>query len=103
MDKVWLKNYQPGVAHEIDINQFQSVTEVFDRSVKKFSGRPAMACMDKVLSYAELDALSGRFASFLQHRLGLKKGDRVAVMMPNLLQYPIAVFGTLRAGARWST
>ncbi|AAQ59134.1 long-chain-fatty-acid--CoA ligase [Chromobacterium violaceum] len=98
MDKVWLKNYQPGVAHEIDINQFQSVTEVFDRSVKKFSGRPAMACMDKVLSYAELDALSGRFASFLQHRLGLKKGDRVAVMMPNLLQYPIAVFGTLRAG-----
>ncbi|ERE06563.1 long-chain-fatty-acid--CoA ligase [Pseudogulbenkiania ferrooxidans] len=98
MDKVWLKNYQPGVAHEIDINQFQSVTEVFDRSVKKFSGRPAMACMDKVLSYAELDALSGRFASFLQHRLGLKKGDRVALMMPNLLQYPIAVFGTLRAG-----
>ncbi|KJH65886.1 long-chain-fatty-acid--CoA ligase [Chromobacterium violaceum] len=98
MDKVWLKNYQPGVAHEIDINQFQSVTEVFDRSVKKFSARPAMACMDKVLSYAELDALSGRFASFLQHRLGLKKGDRVAVMMPNLLQYPIAVFGTLRAG-----
>ncbi|KMN48170.1 long-chain fatty acid--CoA ligase [Chromobacterium violaceum] len=98
MDKVWLKNYQPGVAHEIDINQFQSVTEVFDRSVKKFSGRPAMACMDKVLSYAELDELSGRFASFLQHRLGLKKGDRVAVMMPNLLQYPIAVFGTLRAG-----
>ncbi|ATP28113.1 long-chain-fatty-acid--CoA ligase [Chromobacterium violaceum] len=98
MDKVWLKNYQPGVAHEIDINQFQSVTEVFDRSVKKFSARPAMACMDKVLSYAELDELSGRFASFLQHRLGLKKGDRVAVMMPNLLQYPIAVFGTLRAG-----
>ncbi|MBP4047913.1 long-chain-fatty-acid--CoA ligase [Chromobacterium violaceum] len=98
MDKVWLKNYQPGVAHEIDINQFQSVTEVFDRSVKKFSARPAMACMDKVLSYAELDAHSGRFASFLQHRLGLKKGDRVAVMMPNLLQYPIAVFGTLRAG-----
>ncbi|MEO9383990.1 long-chain-fatty-acid--CoA ligase [Chromobacterium phragmitis] len=98
MDKVWLKNYQPGVAHEIDINQFQSVTEVFDRSVKKFSSRPAMACMDKVLSYAELDALSGRFASFLQHRLGVKKGDRVAIMMPNLLQYPIAVFGTLRAG-----
>ena len=98
MDKVWLKNYQAGVAHEIDINQFQSVTEVFDRSVKKFSDRPAMACMGKVLSYAELDALSGQFASFLQHKLGLAKGDRVAVMMPNLLQYPLAVFGTLRAG-----
>ncbi|WP_047237644.1 long-chain-fatty-acid--CoA ligase [Chromobacterium subtsugae] len=98
MDKVWLKNYQAGVAHEIDINQFQSVTEVFDRSVKKFSDRPALACMGKVLSYAELDALSGQFASFLQHKLGLAKGDRVAVMMPNLLQYPVAVFGTLRAG-----
>lgn len=98
MDKVWLKNYQAGVAHEIDINQFQSVIEVFDRSVKKFGDRPAMACMDKVLSYAELDALCGRFASFLQHKLGLKKGDRVAIMMPNLLQYPISVFGTLRAG-----
>ncbi|OBU86138.1 long-chain-fatty-acid--CoA ligase [Chromobacterium subtsugae] len=98
MDKVWLKNYQAGVAHEIDINQFQSVTEVFDRSVKKFSDRPALACMGKVLSYAELDALSGQFASFLQHKLGLAKGDRVAVMMPNLLQYPLAVFGTLRAG-----
>ncbi|WP_440027908.1 long-chain-fatty-acid--CoA ligase [Chromobacterium amazonense] len=98
MDKVWLKNYQAGVAHEIDINQFQSVIEVFDRSVKKFGDRPAMACMDKVLSYSELDALSGHFASFLQHKLGVKKGDRVAIMMPNLLQYPISVFGTLRAG-----
>jgi long-chain acyl-CoA synthetase len=98
MDKVWLKNYQAGVAHEIDINQFQSVIEVFDRSVKKFGDRPAMACMDKVLSYSELDALSGQFASFLQHKLGVKKGDRVAIMMPNLLQYPISVFGTLRAG-----
>ncbi|MCD5362706.1 long-chain-fatty-acid--CoA ligase [Chromobacterium aquaticum] len=98
MEKVWLKNYQPGVAHEIDINQFQSVVEVFDRSVKKFHDRPALACMGKELSYSEMDQLSGRFASFLQHKLGLKKGDRVAVMMPNLLQYPIAVFGTLRAG-----
>lgn len=98
MDKVWLKNYQAGVAHEIDINQFQSVIEVFDRSVKKFGDRPAMACMDKVLSYSELDALSGQFASFLQHKLGVKKGDRVAIMMPNLLQYPISVFGTMRAG-----
>ncbi|OWY38392.1 long-chain-fatty-acid--CoA ligase [Xenophilus sp. AP218F] len=98
MEKVWLKNYQAGVAHEIDINQFQSVTEVFDRSVKKYSDRPAMACMGKLLSYAELDQLTADFASYLQHQLGLKKGNRVAVMMPNLLQYPVAVFGTLRAG-----
>ncbi|WP_434629156.1 long-chain-fatty-acid--CoA ligase [Chromobacterium sp. CV08] len=98
MDKVWLKNYQAGVPHEIDINQFQSVTEVFDRSIEKFGDRPALANMGKQLSYAQLDALSGQFASFLQHKLGLKKGDRVAVMMPNLLQYPITIFGTLRAG-----
>ncbi|MGC0151926.1 long-chain-fatty-acid--CoA ligase [Chromobacterium vaccinii] len=98
MDKVWLKNYQAGVPHEIDINQFQSVTEVFDRSIAKFGDRPALANMGKQLSYAQLDALSGQFASFLQHKLGLKKGDRVAVMMPNLLQYPITIFGTLRAG-----
>ncbi|MBK0413872.1 long-chain-fatty-acid--CoA ligase [Chromobacterium haemolyticum] len=98
MEKVWLKNYQPGVAHEIDINQFQSVVEVFDRSVKKFHDRPALACMGKELSYREMDQLSGHFASYLQHELKLRKGDRVAVMMPNLLQYPVAVFGTLRAG-----
>ncbi|MCP1292313.1 long-chain-fatty-acid--CoA ligase [Chromobacterium sp. S0633] len=98
MEKVWLKNYQPGVAHEIDINQFQSVVEVFDRSVKKFHDRPALACMGKELSYREMDQLSGQFASYLQHELKLQKGDRVAVMMPNLLQYPVAVFGTLRAG-----
>ena len=98
MEKVWLKNYQPGVAHEIDITQFQSIVEVFDRSVQKFRDRPAMANMDKVLSYGELETLTVQFASYLQNTLKLNKGDRVAVMMPNLLQYPIAVFGTLRAG-----
>ncbi|BBF86180.1 long-chain-fatty-acid--CoA ligase [Aquitalea magnusonii] len=98
MEKVWLKNYQPGVAHEIDINQFQSIVEVFDRSVHKFRDRPAMANMDKVLSYGELQTLTEQFASYLQNTLKLHKGDRVAVMMPNLLQYPVAVFGTLRAG-----
>ena len=98
MEKVWLKNYQPGVAHEIDINQFQSIVEVFDRSVHKFRDRPAMANMDKILSYGQLQTLTEQFASYLQNTLQLKKGDRVAVMMPNLLQYPVAVFGTLRAG-----
>ncbi|WP_159875534.1 long-chain-fatty-acid--CoA ligase [Aquitalea denitrificans] len=98
MEKVWLKNYQPGVAHEIDINQFQSIVEVFDRSVHKFRDRPAMANMDKVLRYGELQTLTEQFASYLQNSLKLHKGDRVGVMMPNLLQYPVAVFGTLRAG-----
>jgi long-chain acyl-CoA synthetase len=98
MEKIWLKNYQAGVATEIDINAFKSVSEVFERSAAKFRDRPALACMDKILSYGELEALSANFAAYLQHNLGLKKGARVAIMMPNLLQYPIAVFGTLRAG-----
>ena len=97
MDKVWFKNYQQGVAHEIDVNTFASINEVFDKSVARFRDRPAVACMDKVLSYGELDRKVSDFASYLQ-QLGLSKGSRVAIMMPNLLQYPICVFGTLRAG-----
>ncbi len=98
MDKIWLKNYQAGVPAEIDINQFQSVAEVFERSVARFRDRPAMANMGKVYTYGQLDALSAKFASFLQNSLKLPAGARVAVMMPNLLQYPVAVFGILRAG-----
>ncbi|NDV12606.1 long-chain-fatty-acid--CoA ligase [Crenobacter caeni] len=97
MDKVWFKNYQQGVAHEIDVNTFASINEVFDKSVARFRDRSAVACMDKVLSYGELDRKVSDFASYLQ-QLGLSKGSRVAIMMPNLLQYPICVFGTLRAG-----
>lgn len=98
MEKIWLKNYQAGVAPEIDINQFRSVVEVFERSVEKFRDRPAMANMDKILSYGDLDRLSREFAAFLQHTLKQPKGARLAVMMPNLLQYPVSVFGALRAG-----
>ncbi|KZE27253.1 long-chain-fatty-acid--CoA ligase [Crenobacter luteus] len=98
MDKIWLSQYQAGVAHEIDVDAFRSAVDVFERSVAKFRDRPALANMDKVLSYGELDALSGHFAAYLQHTLKLPRGARVAVMMPNLLQYPVAVFGTLRAG-----
>ncbi|MBI3145536.1 MAG: long-chain-fatty-acid--CoA ligase [Pseudogulbenkiania sp.] len=98
MEKLWLKKYQPGVEHDIDVDSFKSVVEVFERSVGKFHSRPAMTNMGKVLSYGELDQRASEFASFLQHRLRLQQGDRVALMMPNLLQYPICVFGTLRAG-----
>ncbi|WP_281661144.1 AMP-binding protein [Microvirgula aerodenitrificans] len=98
MDKPWLKNYQSGVATDIDMNTFQSIPEVFARAVEKFSDRPAMANMGKILSYAALDANTRHFASYLQHTLKLPRGSRVAIMMPNLLQYPICVFGILRAG-----
>ncbi len=98
MEKIWLKNYQSGVPAEINVNQYKSVAEVFEKSVSKFADRPAFACMDKIITYRELDKLTRDFGAYLQNKLGLKKGDRVAVMMPNLLQYPVAVFGILRAG-----
>ncbi|MFO1385155.1 MAG: long-chain-fatty-acid--CoA ligase FadD [Chitinivorax sp.] len=98
MEKIWLKNYQAGVPAEIDVNAYKSVAEVFEKSVAKFADRPAFANMDKIITYRELDKLTRDFGAYLQNKLGLKKGDRVAVMMPNLLQYPIAVFGILRAG-----
>lgn len=98
MEKIWLKNYQAGVPAEVNVNDYKSVAEVFEKSVSKFADRPAFACMDKIITYRELDKLTRDFGAYLQNKLGLKKGDRVAVMMPNLLQYPVAVFGILRAG-----
>ncbi|MBP8812224.1 MAG: long-chain-fatty-acid--CoA ligase [Laribacter sp.] len=98
MEKIWFKNYEPGVRHEVDTNEFASIPDVFRQAVEQFRDRPAMANMDKVLSYGELDVLSREFGSYLQNRLKLVRGNRVAVMMPNLLQYPVAVFGILRAG-----
>src|SRR5919109_2720834 len=97
MERIWLKSYPQGVPPEIDIQQYQSVAQVFDESVQRFATRTAYTCMDKSISYRELDELTGAFASFLQAR-GLRKGTRVALMMPNILQYPITLFGILRAG-----
>lgn len=98
MEKIWLKNYQQGVSPTIDIHSFQSIPEVFAHAIKKFKDRPAMANMDKVLSYGELDTLTLQFAAYLQNELKLQRGTRIAMMMPNLLQYPVCVFGALRAG-----
>ncbi len=98
MEKIWLKSYPPGVPAEIDVNEFRSLGELFDRSVKRFVDKTAYVCMGKAITYAELDAASARFGAFLQRDLGLPKGTRVALMMPNVLQYPIAMFGALRAG-----
>ena len=97
MEKIWLKSYPPGVPAEIDINRYRSVRDVFDEVVAKFSSRTAYTCMGKSITFAELDRLSAAFGAFLQGR-GLKKGARVALMMPNILQYPVCLFGTLRAG-----
>ena len=97
-ERPWLQSYPAGVPAEIDVDEFRSVAAVFDASVAKFRDRPAYSNFGKVLTYGEADALVTRFAAYLLGELQLKKGDRVAVMMPNCLQYPIATFGILRAG-----
>ena len=97
-ERPWLQSYPAGVPAEIDVNEFHSVADVFNASVAKFRDRPAYSNFGKVLTYGEADALVTQFAAYLLGELQLKKGDRVAIMMPNCLQYPIAIFGILRAG-----
>lgn len=98
MDKFWLKNYPPGVPAEIGELPAASIVAVFDDAVKRFADRTAYLNMGCPLSFADLDRLSARFAAFLQQDLKLAPGARVALMMPNVLQYPVALFGVLRAG-----
>ena len=98
MEKIWLKHYPPGVPAEIDVGEYASVRDVFDESVARFASRPSFTCMGKSISFAELDTLSAAFGAWLQG-IGGGKGTRVALMMPNILQYPVCLFGTLRAGA----
>ena len=98
MDKIWLKSYPPGVPAEININEFKSIGQMFEKSVRTYGPRTAYINMDKGITYSELDGLTRDFAAYLQSVLGLPKGARVAIMMPNLLQYPVCVYGALRAG-----
>ncbi len=98
MDKPWFKHYQDGVPHEINADGYNSIPELLEEAFEKFSQLPSFHCMGKTLTYGEMDLLSRKFASYLQNDLGLERGDRVAIMMPNILQYPVALFGILRAG-----
>jgi long-chain acyl-CoA synthetase len=97
MEKRWLKSYPPGVPAEIDPDQYRSLVHLLDESFQKYAGQNAFVCMDKFLTYGELDKYSMRLAAWLQSR-GMAPGSRVAVMMPNVLQYPIALAAILRAG-----
>ena len=97
MEKIWLKNYPPGVPDEISISHLSSLVDLFEEATRKYADKVAYISMGKEMTYRELDSLSRDFAGWLQS-LGMKKGDRVALMMPNVLQYPVALFGTLRAG-----
>lgn len=94
----WNDKRPAGVPDSLDFAAYRSVVEVFERSCKKFADRPAFSNLGVTLSYAELDRLSAAFAAYLQKQTDLQPGDRIAVQMPNVLQYPIAVFGALRAG-----
>ena len=96
MDRIWLKSYPTGVPADIDVDSYASLRDVFDQVIARYGPRPAYTCMGRSISFAKLDALSGAFGAFLQGR-GLAKGARVALMMPNILQYPVCLFGTLNA------
>ena len=98
MDRIWLDNYMPGVPADIDIDEFASLREIIEKSCVRFAELPAYSNMGKTITFAELDQQSRAFGAYLQRKLGFKQGDRVAIMMPNLLQYPVAAFGLLRAG-----
>jgi len=97
MDRIWLKSYPEGVDAEVRYDEYRSVGDLFDKCVARFRDRPAYSSLGKSITYGELDKLSRDFGAWLQAK-GLAKGARVAIMMPNVLQYPVALFGTLRAG-----
>jgi long-chain acyl-CoA synthetase len=97
VERIWLASYPKGVPAEVDLSEYGSVRDVFEESCARFASRSAYTCMGKTISFAELDAKSRAFGAFLQSK-GMVKGDRVALMMPNILQYPICLFGILRAG-----
>jgi long-chain acyl-CoA synthetase len=98
MNRIWLKNYPQGMPAEIDPDQFQSIPDLLDKLFDKFADKPAYHNLGHTLSYAELERKSRAFAAFLQELPGMARGERVALMSPNLLQYPVALFGILRAG-----
>src|SRR5438034_3722846 len=97
MERIWLKQYPAGVPSDIDVTQYSSLVELLEESFKKFSDRQAFICMDKSISYRDLDAMSAALAAYLQSK-GLQKGARVSLMMPNVLQYPVSTAAVLRAG-----
>ena len=98
MDRVWLASYPPGMPAEVAQPPFKSVRDLIENSFRQYPKQPAFMSMGTTLSYAELDELSMRFAAYLKNTLGLVRGERLAIMLPNLLQYPVVMFGAFRAG-----
>ncbi|MFT3806468.1 AMP-binding protein [Arenimonas sp.] len=98
IERPWLASYPANVPDDINVDEFPSIVSVLETACARYADNPAFTNLGKTLTYAEIDRLSTQFANYLLHELKLKKGDRVALMMPNVLQYPIAIFGVLRAG-----
>lgn len=98
MDKIWLKHYPPGRPAEINPDEYSSLVDLMKRCCRDYGDAPALTNMGRTLSYADLEEQSRYFAAWLQSVAHLKRGDRIALMMPNLLQYPVAIFGAMRAG-----
>lgn len=98
MEKIWLKNYQTGVPNEINPDAFHSLVQLIEASFEKYKHNIAYHNLGTTMTYAEVDEKSARLAAYFQQQLKLEKGDRVAIMLPNLMQYPVSVFGLLRAG-----
>jgi long-chain acyl-CoA synthetase len=101
VNRIWLRNYPSGIPAEIDPDQFRSIPDLLESFLANLPSKPAFHNLGCTMSYAELERMSRAFAAFLQGLAGDGKGERVAIMSPNLLQYPVALFGILRAGMTW--
>ena len=99
MDKPWLKSYPDGVPENIPTPEYRSLRELIEHAFREYADRPAYSNMGTTITYGELDEKSMQFACYLQKDLGLSRGERVAIMLPNLLQYPVALCGIFRAGS----
>ena len=97
-ENFWKDKYPAGIPAEIDADQYPNIQAVLKQSCQRFADKPAFSNLGKTLTYAELYELSGNFAAYLQQHTDLQPGDRIAVQMPNILQYPVVVFGAIRAG-----
>jgi long-chain acyl-CoA synthetase len=98
LEKIWLQHYPAGVPAEINPSEYASLLDLIEQSIESYRGQPCYTCMGRTLTYGEIDVLAGRFAAYLQKVARLRKGDRIAIMLPNVLQYPVAILGAFRAG-----
>ena len=96
--KLWYKNYPENIPHEINADRYENAVALLEESFTRFADNPAYTCMGKTYTYKQIDELANAFGAYLQKNLALKAGDRIAIMMPNLLQYPVVLFGAMRAG-----